>query len=202
MSYYSYKVEHDLGLAPNPFGEYCTLAVCKPKIRNSKNLHYGDWIIGTGSKKLNRLHHLIFLMQVEEKITFEQYWDDHRFQYKKPVLNGSLAQMYGDNIYHRNPKTNEWIQENSAHSLKDGCINEDHLKVDVSGKYVLISKIFYYFGDNSFVIPERFIEVCSEGRSVKSTSIPEEIAKEFVEWIQDKYPIGIYGDPIDWKNHK
>ena len=115
MSYYSYKVEHDLGLAPNPFGEFCTIAVCKPKIRNNKNLRYGDWIIGTGSKKLNRLHHLIYLMQVEEKITFEQYWDDPRFQYKKPVLNGSLAQMYGDNIYHRDRKANQWVQENSAH---------------------------------------------------------------------------------------
>ena len=26
MKNFSYKIEHDFGLAPNPFGGYCTLA--------------------------------------------------------------------------------------------------------------------------------------------------------------------------------
>ncbi len=26
---YVYKVDHDVGMNPNPFGEYCTLAYCK-----------------------------------------------------------------------------------------------------------------------------------------------------------------------------
>jgi hypothetical protein len=99
MTYFSYKIEHDYGLAPNPFGGYCTLAVCKPTIRNNRNLEIGDWIIGTGSAKLHKLHHLIFAMRLEEKITMEEYWSDPRFQYKKPVINGSLVQMYGDNFY-------------------------------------------------------------------------------------------------------
>lgn len=201
MTYYSYKIEHDFGLAPNPFGEYCTLAVCKPKIRANKNLRIGDWIIGTGSKKLKRLHHLIYAMQVEEKITFNEYWNDPRFQYKKPIVNGSLVQMYGDNFYHQDPDTGEWIQEDSAHSLEGG-VNQKHLEVDTGGVYVLISKTFYYLGDSSIVIPEEYLEVCSEGRSIKSTSIPEEVADEFIKWIQKNYVIGIHGDPIDWKNHK
>ncbi|MBK9047533.1 MAG: hypothetical protein IPL74_12755 [Bacteroidetes bacterium] len=52
MIMYSYLIEHDLGLAPNPFGKYCTLAVCKSEIRKSKKLSIGDWIIGTGSGDL------------------------------------------------------------------------------------------------------------------------------------------------------
>src|SRR4051812_17344850 len=115
MGYFSYKVEHDYGLAPNPFGGYCTLAVCKPIIRNNKNLAIKDWIIGTGSMKLKRIHQLIYAMQVEEIITFNQYWADPRFQYKKPIINGSLVQMYGDNFYHQDPNTKRWIQEDSAH---------------------------------------------------------------------------------------
>jgi len=83
MKYYSYKIEHDFGLAPNPFGSYCTLAVCRPTIRKNKNLEIGDWIIGTGSAKLKNLHHLIYAMQVEEKLTFNEYWNDSRFNYKK-----------------------------------------------------------------------------------------------------------------------
>jgi hypothetical protein len=201
MAFFSYKIEHDYGLAPNPFHGFCTLAVCKPTIRNNKNIMIGDWIIGTGSAKLSRLHHLIFAMQLEEKITLEQYWDDERFQSKKPVVNGSLVQMYGDNIYHKNPKTKKWKQENGAHSLEGGRTNAKHLQVDTGGKYVLISKAFYYFGDNSFTIPKRFWDVCSEGRNMKGPSIPEKTANRFIEWLQSKYDIGIYGDPINWKEH-
>lgn len=201
MAYFSYKIEHDFGLAPNPFGEYCTLAVCKPTIRNNKNLQIGDWIIGTGSVKLNKLHHLIFAMQMEEKITIEDYWVDPRFQYKKPVINGSLVQMYGDNFYFKDQKTGKWKQVDGAHSLEGGRANKEHLKVDTGGRYVLISKTFFYFGDNAVKIPERFWPVCSEGRNMKGPSIPLGIADNFISWLQNKYTIGIHGDPIDWKRH-
>jgi hypothetical protein len=202
MAYFSYKIEHDYGLAPNPFGSYCTLAVCKPTIRDNKNLSLGDWIIGTGSVKLQRLHHLIFAMKVDEKITFNEYWDDPRFQYKKPVINGSLVQIYGDNFYHRIDNGKKWIQENSAHSLKDGTPNGKHVKIDTSGQFVLISKTFYYFGDKSQLIPERYWEICSEGRNMKGPSIPINVAQNFIEWLQQNFTTGVHGDPINWKNHK
>ncbi|SFW11732.1 Nmad2 family putative nucleotide modification protein [Chitinophaga sancti] len=201
MAYFSYKIEHDFGLAPNPFGSYCTLAVCKPSIRNNKNLQLGDWIIGTGSVKLKKLHHLIFAMQVEEKIEMEKYWDDPRFQYKKPVINGSLVQMYGDNFYYRDPTTKKWNQINGAHSLEGGRINKEHLKVDTGGRYVLISKTFFYFGDKAIQIPKRFWPVCSEGRNMKGPSIPKNLADKFIEWVKEKHTIGIHGDPINWKQY-
>src|SRR5690606_4234616 len=128
MGYYSYKIEHDFGLAPNPFGGYCTLAVCKADIRKNKKLQIGDWIVGTGSAKLKNIGSLIYAMQLEEKISFQQYWEDPRFQYKKPVINGSLVEMHGDNFYHIDPITRNWIQENSAHSLAKGEVNLEHLR--------------------------------------------------------------------------
>ena len=201
MGYFSYKIEHDYGLAPNPFGGYCTLAVCKPQIRNNNNLNIGDWIIGTGSVKLNTEFHLIFAMRLEEKITFQEYWNDPRFNYKKPVTNGSLVQMYGDNFYHRNPETGEWIQENSAHSLTGGIPNQNHIETDTRGKFVLISQHFFYFGDHSVPIPEPFRDVCSRGRNMKSRSIPLDVANSFIVWIQENYRMGIHGDPISWSKH-
>ncbi|NHA05459.1 hypothetical protein G7092_16735 [Mucilaginibacter sp. HC2] len=198
MGYYSYKIEHDFGLAPNPFGSYCTLAVCKPDIRRNKKLQLGDWIFGTGSAKLKNLNYFIYGMQVEEKITLEQYWDDPRFQYKKPILNGSLVELYGDNFYHRDAKTNDWIQEDSAHSLDGGVVNEDHLKADTGGEFVLISKTFYYFGDKAFKIPDQFLEICNRGRNVKSNAIPALVADQFIAWLSQNYTLGIHGDPINW----
>lgn len=202
MSYYSYKIEHDFGLAPNPFGGYCTLAVCKAKIRRNRNLKIGDWIIGSGSIKLGKLHHLILLMRVDEIITFNEYWADPRFQYKKPVLNGSLVQMYGDNFYHQDEKTQEWIQEDSAHSLIDRKPNKGHITKDTGGKFVLISKNFYYFGNNCPKIPNEYLEVCCEGRDIKSSAIPLDIADKFIEWVKTNHKIGILGDPISWDTYK
>lgn len=201
MNYFSYKIEHDFGLAPNPFHGYCTLAVCKSSIRSNKHLEIGDWIIGTGTKTLGNLHKLIFAMCLEEKLTFNEYWEDVRFEKKKPVINGSLVQMYGDNFYHQDPKTKEWIQENSAHSLEDGSPNIAHLKRDTGGTFVLISKEFYYFGKESPPIPDKFIQVCSEGRDMKSVSIPKDIAGEFINWLKEKYSNGIHGDPTSWQVH-
>jgi hypothetical protein len=201
MNYFSYKIEHDFGLAPNPFHGYCTLAVCKSSIRSNTNLEIGDWIIGTGSKSLGNHHELIFAMCIEEKLTFNEYWEDNRFEKKKPIVNGSLVQMYGDNFYHQDPNTEEWIQENSAHSLDDGSPNKDHLIRDTGGTYVLISKEFYYFGGNSPLIPDEYIEICSEGRDMKSVSIPKDVAEKFIYWIKKNYSIGIHGDPTSWQEH-
>jgi hypothetical protein len=198
MGFYSYKIEHDFGLAPNPFGGYCTLAVCKPAIRRNKNLEIGDWIFGTGSVKLKCLHHLIYAMKTEEIITFQKYWEDPRFQYKKPVINGSLVQLYGDNFYHQNEK-GKWIQENSAHSISNNKPNNEHLRIDTGGENVIISRTFYYFGSSSFLIPEKYWKICSEGRSLKSNAIPEKIAESFVKWLEKKFAPGIYGDPINWQ---
>ncbi len=47
LKIYSYVVRYDSGFAPNPFGDYCSLATCKPRIR--KSIHKDDWVVGTGS---------------------------------------------------------------------------------------------------------------------------------------------------------
>lgn len=197
MNFFSYKIEHDYGLAPNPFGQYCTLAVCKPSIRKNKSLKIGDWIFGTGSKQLQNLHHLIFAMEVKGKMTFDKYWEDTRFQYKKPILNGSLVQMYGDNFYHKG-KNGEWIQEDSAHSIID---RKKHLENDTGGEFILFSDNFYYFGDQAPLIPEEFWNICSEGRNMKSNSIDKKIAVNFVKWLESRFENGVHGDPINWKEY-
>ena len=140
MCYYSYKIIRDYGFAPNPFFGYCTLACCKPHIR--KKAEVGDWIIGTGANANNLLNRLIFIMRISEKITFEEYWNDKRFTRKKPVLNGSLVKIHGDNIYHK--QNNDWHQLDSHHSNIEGIINSDNLKQDLSGEFVLISTEFVY----------------------------------------------------------
>ena len=103
QSLYSYVVAFDSGFAPNPFYGHCTLATCKPKIRRTAQI--GDWIIGTGSgnKKVKRGGYLVHAMQVTEILTTNEYWNDARFQNKKPNLNGGWKRASGDNIYELSP---------------------------------------------------------------------------------------------------
>lgn len=142
---FTYPATRDLGFAPNPFHGVCTLATCKPKIR--KNAKVGDWVMGLlGANGGSLAYHCFFLMKVSEKLSFQEYWKDPRFTYKKSVRNGSKIQVLGDNIYYRDSQGN-WIQEDSHHSNPDGTIHQENLKRDTgNSEDVLISNDFIYFG--------------------------------------------------------
>ncbi len=198
MNIYSYRVEHDLGLAPNPFFGYCTLAVCKPGIRGAKNLQLGDWVIGTGSVAQGDDRLLIYLMQVEEKLTFQEYWDDPRFVLKKPHIPGSLVQMHGDNFYHQDAASGEWIQEHCTHCQSNGLPSQEHTERDLGGKYVLISQRFFYFGDRRVRIPFEFMGIRAKGIGHTRFDASEELAIGLVNWVLENYSTGIHGDPIGW----
>lgn len=202
MNCFRYKMDHDYGFAPNPFHGVLSLATCKgAQLRNNGNLEIGDWVIGLGSVAMGNLGRIIYAMQVEEKITFDQYWEDPRFQNKKPVINGTLVQMYGDNAYHT--VDGKVVQEHCAHSLKGGGVNNDHLQRDSDGKYVLLSQRFYYFGDHCPEVPEDFIYILNDSRSTKFWDLHDEDDKinAFVSWLEENYTIGIHGDPCNWKEY-
>lgn len=194
MNYYSYIVARDFGFAPNPFGKHCTLATCKPRIRKGAKIN--DWVFGLSSKALN--YKLIFAMKVSKKITFNEYWESPEFQYKKPIINGSLKQMYGDNIYFFDKKTKKWHQENSHHSLDNGEINYLNLNRDTKGEFVLIADEFYYFGREMIDIPKEIKGSFLIGIGFKK--VVEEQANQLVEYLRNNYHVGIYGDPISFED--
>lgn len=195
MAFYSYKITRDYGFAPNPFFGFCTLACCKPHIRAKAEV--GDWIIGTGSIENHLLYNLIFIMKVSEKISFEDYWSDKRFERKKPIMNGSLKQIHGDNIYYK--ENDQWCQMDSHHSFYDGSLNEANLKQDLSGKFVLISDCFIYLGNNHMKVPEKYLDLCPNSRQRDYITIKDnELAEEFVEMITNKYEYGVQGEPLNW----
>jgi len=165
MAIFSYVLVRDYGFAPNPFYAVCTLATCKPLIRGKACV--GDWVLGFGSCA-NRtvMGKLIYAMKVEMKCTFDEYWNAPEFQRKKPVMNGSLKQKYGDNIYHHG-KNGEWIQEDSHHKNADGTINEKNLNRDTKKDCVLISRQYWYWGKDAIPIPDTLQELVKKGRNHK-----------------------------------
>lgn len=85
MKLFCYVVDHNTGLAPNPNNRVCTLVYCKYKRagvqkRNVVELACkDDWIVGIGgkSKKSCGRGKIVYVMRVDEKLSFGDY--RHRF---------------------------------------------------------------------------------------------------------------------------
>lgn len=194
---YSYIVARDFGFAPNPFNGVLTLATCKPIVR--KGAEVGDFVIGVTPRWLG--NKLLYMMKVSEVLTFDQYWKDERFSCKRPVMNGSLKVMYGDNIYHH-AENGSWIQEDSHHSLPNGKLNEDNLKRDTgTTDKVLVSTEFFYFGNKAIEVPKRHqgcLYKCFGQKKIK-----ERDCLGLWKYLLNKYPKNeLIGLPRQFKTFK
>lgn len=195
---FSYVVRWDHGFAPNPFYQVCSVATCKPDIR--KVARIGDYVLGTGSATRSLAGRVVFLMRVDEIVTFDQYWSDPRFSRKIPVMNGSLQQRFGDNIYRR--EKGKWIQADSRHSQVGAKANPTNLKRD-TGKTdrVLLGRQFVYWGGKGPRVPaqlDRFVHRTPAHRAFFSES---EI-QSFLKWIKKYGATGLVGDPYEWRFEK
>jgi hypothetical protein len=199
MKIFSYVVARDFGFAPNPFGGICTLATCKPEVRQRAMV--GDLIVGIASLAYQRTPSLIYVMRVGEVITYDAYWNDARFKFKKPSRTGSVKQLFGDNIYcHGN--NGEWVQLDSHHSYLDGSPNKRNIKNDTKSSGVLIADRFAYWGSNAYPIPGEFLDFDGEcltlTRGYKNKFSVKFVAA-FEEWFEKLGLQGFYGDPCEWQ---
>jgi len=183
----SYVIKHDIGLAPNPYWGYCTLAVCTPNHMNAK-LEKDNWILGISGKREG--NQVVYLMQLtEEKMFFDNYFNDIRFTRKKPKVRGNYKELVGDNLYYMD-KTNVWKQVPTLlHKTND------EKKKDLKNPYVFISKLFFYFGEKRFSLNERFHHFIV-GRGIKYC-IDESEINIFTDFIKSKFSPGLIGLPLN-----
>ena len=183
---YTYVMTHDSGLAPNPFGGFCTLAVCTPNHQGSK-AGPGDWIAGVSRK--SRGHELIYAMEVAERLHMNAHFKDPRFEEKKPVLAGGPEQRCGDNIYGQD-EVGRWFQlDNPYH------VGEADLRKDTRKPWVFAATEFWYLGREAVSVPQEY-RVLFGGRGARVTHPPELVAA-FKAWVRSTLPKGRYGRPRD-----
>lgn len=144
---------------------------------------------------------LIFAMRVDEVLDFDAYWSDPRFRVKRPVLNGSLKQVYGDNIYHHQGR--RWLQENSHHSQHDGRINRANSSKDTSVNRVLTARHFVYFGTQAPTIPARFRSYGKESEDICCLAqghrvFAGAVGTAFVHWLEGRNKWGLQGMPLEF----
>lgn len=196
MKLYSYVIPRDYGFAPNPFHGYCTLATCKPITRRVARVN--DWIAAFGPRNRPTVEKLVCLMQVSETLTFDEYWNDPRFELKRPVFNKSTTRKYGDNIYHH--VNGVWVQEPSHHSFRDG-MNPINLNRDTQTDRVLIAEEFYYFGEEAILLPTEYQSLVWHSRN-HGVSHDNALIESFVSYIRGQYSSGIHGLPFSRKPGK
>ena len=197
---YVYVVDRDFGFAPNPFHGFCTLATCKPGIRNTAKV--GDWVIGIGGARLNATGRCVFAMRVSEKLTYNEYWCNPIYFDKRPVRNGSCRMMVGDNIYYLDPETQKWNQADSHHSNADGSPNRKNLSTDTKSRNVLISRHFFYFGVNAPLVPADMISEIGFKNGIGHRVYDRDKCVKLIDWLQENFGFAvdtIQGDPFDFE---
>ncbi|MBN1782727.1 hypothetical protein JW948_16445 [bacterium] len=190
---YSYVLWKDTGAAPNPFLGVCTLAICKPAIRRTAQI--GDWIIGTGSKNssLGDFHNkLIYCMKISSKMSMVEYdsWTKINLKEKTPNWHHSdPRRRCGDSIY-------DFLTTPPA--IRKSVHDENNRDRDLSGKYVLLSTHYWYFGDQAVEIPSDFIKLVKKGSGHRSR-FGTDFLGMFIKWLSsNEYKMNCaLGRPID-----
>ncbi|QDZ29577.1 hypothetical protein [Noviherbaspirillum sp. UKPF54] len=200
----AYKMTHDTGFAPNPFGSQLTLATCKPAIRRTKLR--GDWVAGFASQDLVHTSRragvsipvsgLLYLMRVGEVLRLEDYFHDARYQHKKPLkgANDSILRC-GDNIYDSDGAGGYRQLPNDSHDDSLSTIRHD-----TGGVNVLIADIFYYFGRNCPVPRGGWDSIgitLSKGRTFYCSESDLENIRRFLH--DQRYEPGVHGKPCLWQ---
>jgi hypothetical protein len=177
---YRYVVRYDAGAAPNPFGGWCSLAICKPTIRRTARV--GDWIIGLRSRHTD---HVVYVMQVQESLSISDYWSDPRFREKRPDRCPS-----SDNIYRPDSAGGLVQVPNRVHSAED-------IARDLGGRRVLVSQRFWYFGDQSPPLPTALIHLVHEGQSHSLPAHRKDTdLQDLAQWLA-RWPGGVHGRPMN-----
>jgi len=169
---------HDNGAAPNPFGGTCTLAICKPVIRRTAKVE--DWVVGTGSAHFGFENKVIYAMKITETLTMREYDKRCNQNLKIKIPDFRNAKSYRDRV-------GDCIYDFSTDPpvMRMGVHNEGNRQRDLDGLNVLLSKHFYYFGENALELPEYLRNIIRKGQGHRSTSNAQYF-ELFVTWIESK----------------
>jgi len=190
-SLYTYCIPYDDGAAPNPFWGVCTLAICKPAIRRTADK--GDWVVGTGSRNSpmgDISNQVVYAMEVTEVLTTAEYdtWSRKSCPNKIPDWkNSDIRRRLGDAIYDYSV---------SPPRQRQGVHNSGNIETDLSGKNVLLSKKFYYFGNVPQPLPQDLQEIVKQGQGHR-VRLNQPYVGTFLKWIGSLglEPNRLYGEP-------
>ena len=179
---YLYRVQTDVGCAPNISHNVLSLAICKPKIRLGAKV--GDWIVGLRARSgeiARRGPHpedsVLYVMRVTRKMSMAEYYT-HCAATLPMKIPCEANEFMGDAMY-----TAEGEQLPGPH----GPALAEH---DLSGKYVLLAEGVenYWYCREGVRLPAALVEawnVVSVGRGHHKKTFTEEMRSMFELWLCD-----------------
>ena len=181
MTLFAYVMTEDSGYAPNPFHGFCTLARCMPSTRSVAKV--GDYVVGLAGKRLRGClskdgdWRIIYAMQVTDKKTFQEYWDDEEFLVKRPDRSADDEKALGDN----------------------------DISLNTPGKYALISGAghFAYWGKKAPPVPPNlgFLVPPFIPYAIGHRRFHGKEAEAFIKWFDGQEKVRL-GDPTDGDERK
>ncbi len=147
--HYVYRMDHDIGFAPNVEYGICSLSGCK-KNTVEKWAKKGGWVIGIGGNKTGKPDKLIYAMQVEDNLTYDKF----RKKY---------------------PRKSEYLLPEHA------------------GSNVLVSRTFYYFGDNAIDLPRHLEHIIFDRHGCKGVS--DEDIDKLQKYLSSNFNQAKLGNP-------
>jgi hypothetical protein len=136
-------------------------------------------------------------MKVDDVLGFDEYWEDARFSRKKPKSDGELALRCGDNVYE--PMSNRKFRQLPCLHSDRRCPSHENAKnkaKDLSGKHVLVSKEFTYFGSKPRNLPHELNRLIV-ARGYRCC-LPDEVVAAFLSYTKT-IDFGVYAEPRKWK---
>lgn len=133
-------------------------------------------------------------MKVEEKISFDQYYQDSRFELKKPVPDSDDSKRKcGDNMYYREDNCLNYKQREGAFHGVNEFIS------DTRSEYVLVSSRddYFYFGKDAKELPQELLSKIVVGVGHRS-NFEHETIEEVVKYVC-KLPKGMNSEPRDFR---
>lgn len=191
MKLLKYVMTNDSGLAPNPFFDVCSLALCTPNHMNAR-LEPGDWVVAHSSNGTGQ--RLVYAMRLTQVLDMPTYFAS--FPEKRPDPHGSYEQQCGDNLYYRDG--DRWARLPSAeHNTVDDFLKDrDRLVYLAEG-----ADNYWYFGAASNLpeldgFADRFPWLIKDRQGFSYVHDSKRIAA-FTEWLHELDQRGLIGQPRD-----
>ena len=178
MKVWTYVITNDSGVAPNFDPPMPTLAVCKPQIR--RQARPGDLVLAFCGKSISTNPHAVrWAGIVCEVLTFTEYWNDPRFDSKKPS-----ASPNPDNIYQ--PADPQYRQvPNTTHGF-------ENIATDLRGQNVLVFNRHWHFESSAPELPNKFgLHMTVGRRGHRQFLLSKRNANHLSNWLTDQFAFGL-----------
>ncbi len=210
----SYRMTHDSGFAPNPFGGVLTLATCTPNHMRAR-LESGDWIVGIEANVLRdkrksslypiKNNFIVYVAKVDKILSLNEYSNDSQFEGKKHANDKGWKETRGDNVYCIENNEWRWTRGHEHDSNKFKYFSKGKLpsykplSQDIKGDRVFICKEFSYFGDFGVEFDINFLDCIKKTCGFKYCRNNDDKYEKFLSYIKSlmtKYGKGKIGNPI------